>query len=99
MILSHEISKGRTICAIRPDKLAVGMDYLLIENTLCGSSHNQELVRFVEYTNCPGTVIVQDGNNQRLIVARDRLFISPITIGIISGRLNELLLDGVKKTK
>jgi hypothetical protein len=59
---------------VRPDQFKEGEAYILIERGLCPGQPAQESVRFVGYSPCPATVIVRDGRNFNLFVARDRLF-------------------------
>lgn len=59
---------------VHPERLIEGEDYLWLEAHHCGSHAVRETVRFVGYAPCPATVIVQDARQQRISVARHRLY-------------------------
>ena len=60
---------------IRPDTLEAGAMYILRDFMGCSRKIAWELVRFVSYDACPGTVIVDHtGRGQKLRVQRQDLF-------------------------
>ncbi|MDR3572409.1 MAG: hypothetical protein P4L50_00980 [Anaerolineaceae bacterium] len=73
MIITNTIISQNNCDYLRPDSLSVGESYLLLERHCC-SKRIEEIVQFVSYTVCPGTVIVVNSQNHRIYTARDQLF-------------------------